>query len=153
MLSGIHVGISSVGVSIADLLARDGTDPLPHALRAWAAARQLDVLVLMTGHNTGPQGYTRELGVWAATHVAEDMLPALVRDALRSGALHVRASDRHGVSSTQTGELQSTDLQLKPLGSPAWPHPGVAWVQGNLKASRKAVQPALAAALERLRAK
>ena len=62
MLSGVHVGISSVGVSLSYLLARDGTDPLPQAMAAWAAVRQLDVLVLMTSF-TGEQGsYARELG-------------------------------------------------------------------------------------------
>ena len=81
MLSGVHVGISSVGVSLSDLLARDGTDPLPQAMAAWAAVRQLDVLVLMTSF-TGEQGsYARELGLWAATPKAEAMLPALVRPA------------------------------------------------------------------------
>jgi hypothetical protein len=79
MLSGVHVGISSLGVPLTDLLAREGTEHLPQAMQAWAAARHLDVLVVMTSF-TGPQGsYSRELGLWAATPAAEAILPALVR--------------------------------------------------------------------------
>jgi DHHA2 domain len=79
MLSGVHVGISSIGVSIADMLARDGTDSLQLALHSWAASRSVDLLVVMTGHSNGPEGYARDLGLWAATPVAKGMLSALVR--------------------------------------------------------------------------
>ena len=79
MLSGVHVGISSLGVSLADLLARNGSDHLPHVMQAWAAARHLDVLVVMTSFTEAQGNYTRELGLWAATPEAEAILPALVR--------------------------------------------------------------------------
>ena len=46
--------------------------------------------------------------------------------------------------------LEGSVLQLSPLGHSAWPHPGAAWVQQNLKASRKVVQPTLASILEGL---
>ena len=79
MLSGVHVGISSMGVPLADLLARKGSDQLHQAMQTWASARHLDVLVVMTSF-TGAQGnYSRELGLWAATPAAEAILPALVR--------------------------------------------------------------------------
>jgi DHHA2 domain len=52
----------------------------------------------------------------------------------------------------QVAELQAEkDLKLAPLDqSSSWPQPGVAFAQLNLKATRKVVQPALAAAFERL---
>jgi hypothetical protein len=79
MLSGWHVGISSVGVPIAALLAREATDPLARALTTWAATRKLDMLLVMTGSTTASGQYARELGIWAATPDAKQLLPAVVR--------------------------------------------------------------------------
>lgn len=50
----------------------------------------------------------------------------------------------------QAKGLEGSVLRLSPLGHPAWPCPGAAWVQHNLKASRKVVQPTLAGILEGL---
>jgi len=151
MLSGVHVGISSIGVSIADMLARDGTDSLQLALRSWAASRHVDLLVVMTGHSNGPEGYARDLGLWAATPVAKGMLSALVRTIAELLSKVCVCPDTQP-RCVQVAELQAEkDLKLRPLEeSSSWPQPGVAFAQLNLKATRKVVQPALAAAFERL---
>ena len=87
-MNGWRVGVSSVGLSLSELVRRADTDPLGDALARWRTQRGLDFLVLMTSHGAG-DAFRRELGVDAAPGAAVAMLPQLVR----ACALHVARCD------------------------------------------------------------
>lgn len=150
-MNGWHVGISAVGLPLAELASRYGADPLLRALQAWQAQQKLDFLLVMTTHG-GKEAFRRELGVVPCGDAATALLPRLVRP--RDVALSTCVCTLNA-RVTQTDALLASDLQLQPLPLPApgWPQPGGAYDQGHLKGSRKVVQPTLAQIFERLGAR
>lgn len=124
-MGGYLVGIASMGVP----LERAGTQvawepPLPAACAAFAEARALDALVLMSSFDHPSTGaFTREIA----------FVPCRATDAaLLQGAVeHFRA--------------RGMELTPLPEGRPDLP---LAFVQHDVKASRKKVQPLIAEYLE-----
>ncbi len=94
-MNGWHVGISAVGLPLAELASRYGTDPLPRALQAWQAQRKLDFLLVMTTHG-GKEAFRRELGVVPCGDAATALLPRLVRPRDAALSTCVRALNARG---------------------------------------------------------
>ena len=118
-MNGWRVGVSAIGLSLAEVVARAG-DPVVHALARWREARSLDFLLVMSAHGGGGV-FQRELGTSARGDAAVALLPRLVQ------------------------ALTASQLTLEPLTlpPPGWPAPGAAFAQRDVKGSRKVVQPLL----------
>ena len=148
VMGGWRVGVAAVGLPLAEIVAR-ADDPLDAALSRWRAERTLDFLIVMTAHNAGG-AFRRELGLSAQGVAAVALLPQLVR---RMRACRGRSRRRlmrtrsHAFRPVQGKALSTSQLALDPLPlpPPGWPAPGDAFVQRDVKASRKVVQPLLVA--------
>ena len=119
-MNGWRVGVSAIGLPLAEVVARSGRDPVDAALAQWRESRNLDFLLVMSAHSTGGT-FQRELGTNAQGDAAVAMLPQLA-------------------SSLASSQLTLQPLQLPP---PGWPAPGAAFAQRDVKSSRKVVQPLL----------
>ena len=117
VLGGWRVGISSLALPLPLLAARGGGESVAQAVPRWAAEQGLDWHLTMAAFE-GPSGFERHLAAWAASPAAAQALPGLL------AAL-------------------TPPLRLAPLAC-GWAG-GVAFGQGELTASRKQVQPLVAA--------
>ena len=76
-MNGWRVGVSAIGLSLAEVAARKD-DPVDAALAAWRASRGLDFLLVMSAHFSDGS-FHRELGTNAQGDAAAALLPSLVR--------------------------------------------------------------------------
>ena len=138
-MNGWRVGVSAVGLSLAEIVSRVD-DPPGAALQRWRDSRGLDFLLVMSAHATGGP-FQRELGTSARGDAAVALLPTLVRLSSSVSACRCCVSPL----ARQVSALSSSELTLVPLPlpPPGWPQPGVALSQKDVKASRKVVQPLL----------
>ena len=120
VMNGWRVGVSAIGLPLAEVVSRGESDPVDAALARWRESRNLDFLLVMSSHSAGGT-FQRELGTNAQGGAAVALLPQLV-------------------SSLASSQLTLQPLQLPP---PGWPAPGAAFAQRDVKSSRKVVQPLL----------
>ncbi|KAI9015163.1 hypothetical protein BC832DRAFT_589616 [Gaertneriomyces semiglobifer] len=116
---GSRYGISSVTWDFQSWINRDGAENIAAECLEWMKANDLDILVVMTAfdHGNGFGGFCRELVIFFKGIVQEDLLKA----------------------------LEATELELERTGT--MPANAVWYRQGNIKCSRKQVQPILNAIL------
>mmetsp|Transcript_12144 Transcript_12144/g.44303 ORF Transcript_12144/g.44303 Transcript_12144/m.44303 type:complete len:434 (-) Transcript_12144:95-1396(-) len=117
VLNGTRVGISSVGISLTEWCAKE--DAIGDDWEAWRLERQCDILLVMASFFTDGDTFNRQLAA-----LGEKEATAALMDFMC---------------------LPENDLQL----SPCLVHDGIpySFVQGNVRLSRKKVQPLVAQCL------
>lgn len=130
--NGFTVGLSSVLVGIEGLAAKQGWEALQEALAKWAQERDLDLAVVLTNFRKGDK-------------TCKEVLCLPLRESLRSCVNELPGKTDFGVPDLALQAWHSPEQSKSPQLS--------SFQQGNVKATRKQVLPALRGLVESLGAR